>query len=108
MPIIKQNPILSKCPEILKGENISNKSDIWSLGIIIYYMLFNKFPYDGKTEYQLYQNIISNQNKINNIEDKELKDLLVKMLKVDLNERISWDDYFNHLFFKTNKIFSYI
>ena len=87
MPITKQNPILSKCPEILKGENISNKSDIWSLGIIIYYMLFNKFPYDDKTEY--HENIILNQNKINNIEDNELKDLLIKMLKVDLNERIS-------------------
>jgi serine/threonine protein kinase len=77
--ISNQKPILSKSPEFLKGEDISNKSDVWSLGIIIYYMLFNKFPYDGKTEYQLYQNIISNQNKINNIEDKELKDLLIKM-----------------------------
>ena len=28
------------------------------------------------------------------------------MLKVDLNERISWDDYFNHSFFKNNNIFS--
>ena len=103
MSITNQKPVLSNSPEILKGENISNKSDIWSLGIIIYYMLFNKFPYDDKTEY--HENIILNQNKINNIEDKELKDLLIKMLKVDLNERISWDDYFNHLFFKTNKIF---
>ena len=33
--ILNQNPILSKSPEFLKGENISNKSDIWSLGIII-------------------------------------------------------------------------
>jgi len=104
MSITNQKPVLSNSPEILKGENISNKSDIWSLGVIIYYMLFNKFPYDGKTEYQLYQNIISNKNIINEIEDKELKDLLMKMLKIDLNERISWDDYFNHSFFKTNNI----
>ena len=75
--ILNQNTILSKSPEFLKGENISNKSDIWSLGIIIYYMLFNKFPYDDKTEY--HENIMLNQNKINNIEDKELKDLLIKI-----------------------------
>ena len=52
-------------------------------------MLFNKFPYEGKNEYQLYKNIISNKNNkniINDIEDKELKDLLMKMLKIDLND----------------------
>ena len=59
-------------------------------------MLFNKFPYDGKTEYQLYKNIISNKNKINDIEDKELKDLLMKMLKIDLKERINWNDYLSN------------
>ena len=37
--------------EILKREEnlISSKSDIWSLGIIIYYLLFKEYPYnDGK------------------------------------------------------------
>ena len=24
------------------------KNDIWSLGIIIYYMLFKEYPYEGK------------------------------------------------------------
>ncbi len=27
-------------PECLNGENINDKSDIWSLGILIYYLLF--------------------------------------------------------------------
>ena len=31
MSITNQKPVLSKSPEILKGENISNKSDIWSV-----------------------------------------------------------------------------
>ena len=41
-------------PEILKGENdlISYKSNIWSLGIIICYMLFKEYPYNGKMEIQ--------------------------------------------------------
>ena len=35
-------------PEILKGENYNFKSDIWSLGIIIYFMLNKEYPYNGK------------------------------------------------------------
>ena len=40
---------LTMAPEVLKGENdlIGYKSDIWSLGIIIYYMLFKEYPYNG-------------------------------------------------------------
>ncbi len=86
-------------PEILKGESYNNKSDIWSLGIIIYYMLNKKYPYEGKNEIKLLQNIISNQN-IELNKDEELNNLLKRMLKVNINERISWKDYFNHSFFK--------
>jgi serine/threonine protein kinase len=88
-------------PEIIINGTFNNKSDIWSLGIIIYYMLYKKYPFEGKTEYNLYQNIKS--NKITKfIEDEELNDLLIKMLKEDINERISWEDYFNHSFFNQN------
>ena len=33
--------------ECLKGEEINDKSDIWSLGILIYYLLFQNYPYNG-------------------------------------------------------------
>ena len=89
-------------PEIMNGESYNDKSDIWSLGIIIYYMLYKKYPYEGKTEYNLYENIISNKIKKFS-EDEELNDLLIKMLKEDINERISWEDYFNHSFFNKNE-----
>ena len=35
-------------------------------------------------------------------DDEDLADLLKKMLTVDIKERISWNDYFNHPFFKKN------
>ena len=36
--------LLTISPQILKGESFSNKTIIWSIGIIIYYMLFKEYP----------------------------------------------------------------
>ena len=39
-------------PEILESNNtfvIEQKTDSWSLGVIIYYLCFKEFPYKGKT-----------------------------------------------------------
>ena len=86
-------------PEYLKGEELSNKTDIWNLGIIIYYMSFKEYPYDGKTEYQILKLIYSNKN-LKKTDDDDLNDLISKMLKINYQERISWDEYFKHSFFK--------
>ena len=61
-------------------------------------MLFKEYPYKGKGEIELLKDI--NSGKDLNLSDNEkLNDLLNKMLKIDLNERISWEEYFNHPFF---------
>ena len=88
-------------PEVLKDEKelINSKSDIWSLGILIYYMLFNEYPFNGSGEYQIIKEIQSNK-KLKQSDNQKLNDLLTKMLKVNVNERISWEDYFNHPFFE--------
>ena len=93
---------LTMAPEVLKGEFTTIKSDIWSLGIIIYYMYFGEYPYSGINEYQIIKSIESNK-KLKEINDKELNDLVNKMLIQNENERISWNDYFNHPFFKENE-----
>ena len=91
---------LATPPEFIKSEETNNKSDIWSLGIIIYYMLTKKYLYEGKTQYELIKIIESNENNNQLSEDQELNDLLNKMLKKNNSERISWEEYFNHPFFK--------
>ena len=45
-----ENSILTFAPEILKGENPSSKSNLWSLGIIIYFLVFNQYPYSGNAD----------------------------------------------------------
>ena len=86
-------------PEILKGETnlISSKSDIWSLGIIIYYLYFKEYPYNGK-EYNIIKQIDENK-KIKSTNNKELDDLIQQMLNPNINKRISWNNYFQHSFF---------
>ncbi len=54
---------LTMSPEMLKREInlISSKSDIWSLGIIIYYLLFKEYPYNGG-EYNIIKQIEEKKN----------------------------------------------
>ena len=94
---------LTMAPEVLEGLTFSNKNDIWSLGVIIYYLLFKEYPYYGKTEVQL-NNDIHSGKILKQTFNNELNDLINKMLCIDVNKRISWEDYFNHSFFKNKKI----
>ena len=91
-------------PEVLKNEInlISSKSDIWSLGIIIYYLYFKEYPYNGR-EYNIIKQIEENK-KLKSTNNQELDDLINKMLNPNINERISWNDYFQHSFFNSNQL----
>jgi len=88
-------------PEIMEEGNINIKNDIWSLGIIIYYLLFKEYPFQGKTEILLNKDIHSGK-KLKQTDNNDLNDLINKMICINLNQRISWNDYFNHSFFKSN------
>ena len=36
-------------PELLDNKKYTSKSDVWSLGVIIYEMLFNKTPWTANS-----------------------------------------------------------
>ena len=92
------NSIYYLSPEYLEKKRISDKSDIWSLGIIIYFLLFKKFPFKGENIDIILNDIKTNQIKFPKYLD--LNNLLSKMLIIDEKKRISWDEYFNHKFFQ--------
>ena len=96
---IHYSTLLSMAEVLKNNDKISLKSDIWSLGIIIYYMLFKEFPFKGNNKSQIFNDISSNK-KLKSREDEGLNDLLTKMLIVDENDRITWEKYLNHPFFK--------
>jgi len=46
-------------PEVCKGEAFSTKTDIWSLGCILYEICTNRKPFDGTSDDHLKTKIIS-------------------------------------------------
>ena len=90
---------LTMAPEIIKGENFSSKSDLWSLGIIIYFLVFNQYPYLGNEAEILDQINLNEKNIIKNTEDDDLNNLIVSLLEKDPEKRLDWEHYFNHAFF---------
>ena len=87
-------------PEIMEGLKYNNKCDLWSIGVIMYQLAFNEFPYFGQTEVVLLKNIKKFEHeKLKKSGDVNLDDLIRKLLVYKANERIDWENYFNHPFF---------
>ena len=66
---------LNMAPEILEDGKDLSKSDLWSLGILIYYMYFKEYPYNGKNDILLVKDITSGK-KIKSIPNEDLNDLM--------------------------------
>jgi len=97
---------LYMAPEIMKRENYSIQSDLWSLGVILYQMLYAKLPYFSKSMILLNKEINTKSvdyTCIYKISD-DCTDLIKSMLVKDPKERISWDAFFNHLWFTNDEL----
>ena len=94
-------------PEVIDlkgGNNYDYKCDLWSLGIIIYELYFGAVPYKGINEDIILRQIESGEKKLKKTNDKNLDDLINRLLEKNPNKRITWDEYFNHPFFNINVI----
>lgn len=77
-------------PEVLKGEIYSIKADIWSLGVVLYEMIFGVCPFMS--------NSIANLIEVLNVQNLSfpgyispvLKNIISRMLTKDPLQRISW------------------
>jgi len=95
-------------PELLNRESYSSKSDLWSVGVILYELITGNPPFLAKNIQTLVQKVNTEQIDISKIYQTythishDCLDLLCKLLNTDKNNRLEWNDYFNHKWFSTN------
>ena len=90
-------------PEVLSN-NYNKLCDIWSCGVIMYYLLSGHFPFKGKDEEETERKILESKFEFdikyfNNISE-DAKDLISKCLKSDPRKRITIEQALNHRFFE--------
>ena len=89
-------------PEQVRGEEIDFRSDMFSLGGVIYHLLTGSRPFDGATTYQLIDNIITVEPKPPSALRPEVPAVVDKLVMHALgktrDERYSsWDEFAEHL-----------
>ena len=82
-------------PEIVNGEKYQgNATDIWSCGVILYALLTGRLPFDDKNVRSLLSKVKSGKYEMPSWIDPLAKDLLSRMLIVDVNKRITVSSHF--------------
>lgn len=80
-------------PEIVLGKPYSFKSDIWSIGVLLYQMMNKKMPFDANSLPMLTLKIMKgNYAPITDKYSPDLKLIVKKMLSVDPDMRPKADD----------------
>ena len=89
-------------PELLSGNYFDPfKADIWSCGVVLYFMLTGIVPFRGDNDMELHNNISKGiYPKIDSI-SFDCEDLIKKILEVDPNKRYNLDDILNHKWIKS-------
>ena len=78
-------------PEVIQGDQpYGLKADIWSLGVVFYQMIYGRYPYSGKDDFELFEKSQSKPSFAGVNISPNVKDFIVKCLTHNQKNRISW------------------
>ena len=95
---------LMMAPEVLGEKPYSFKADIWSIGVVYYQMLFGKYPYVARNDYDLLKKL---KTTLPDYTGKKIspnaKDFIERCLTTDPAKRIDWKDIYDHPLLKEDE-----
>jgi len=81
-------------PEVWRDEPYSYKSDLWSIGCVIYELCALRPPFKGKDLDELFMNVCrGNIERISHIYSDELWKMILMLLQVDVKKRVDCKEF---------------
>ena len=76
-------------PELLKKESHNHSVDFYSLGMILYQIIYNRFPFDARNELEIYKSAIENAFEFPTSDSfsEEFIGIVKKLLEKDVEKR---------------------
>jgi serine/threonine protein kinase len=72
------------------------KCDIWAIGVLYYFMLFNKYPFAGPNMSVIYWNVCNKEIDFPSEISENSRDFISNCLKKEEIDRFSWDQLYKH------------
>lgn len=107
-----QNTLLTSCgspcyaaPEMILGQRYNGlKTDLWSLGIILFAMTCGYLPFENKDTGTMYRKVVKGEFETPKYLSDSIKTLIKGILTVDPKKRFSIEDIKNSVWYNACKV----
>ena len=89
------------CPQAILGKVPTIKSDVWGLGVTLYFALYGRLPFQSEDDEQLKEDILSGECDLPDFspfgpDTAELMGLMKRMMEFEPENRISLEELIQH------------